>query len=401
MQNNKDNNTTTTTKATSTTKVTKTTMSTRSSNPNLLKTPQRRSRKIRGESKATPNKRRKLSSAKKSTKKSIFQNSSSDDNNTLAFSLLSAQGIASRPHVRASKLRCWKHCGMRAGYSKWRDMQLYMNIKMKKILLGRADLSVLHKSQKYDWNPKSLDELLENDPNPDADVRFFDSSKNKPPIISQFSLLRKPEIRKEKVQLVLVGTYQHICICLVNHEFKTVEFFDSRGYNSELKQIQTFFSDRFEGYTFKNANPDFDIQAEDEDSPQADEKARDIFCHTWIYLYSYRRLLLKQSSLEILRSLVLLNATERLSEIKRFQEWLYSLSDDDMISLSTSSSLASARTFFEPKIPPKGRELTLCAASRFASKDSSSSTVVKKKKKKSLIKKGKISMGRRKKRRRR
>ena len=390
MHKEDDNNTTTTT--TTNTKI----MSTRSSN--LLKTPQR-PRNIRQQSSATPSKRRKLST--KTTKKSIFTNTST---NSLAVSLLSSQGIASRPHVRASKLKCWKHCGMRAGYSRWRDMQLYMNIKMKKMLLGRADVSILHKSEKYDWNPKSLDELLENDPNPDADVRFFDTSKNKPPIISQFSLLRNPEMIKERVQLVLVGTYQHICICLVNHEFKNVEFFDSRGYNSELKQIQTFFSVRFVGYTFNNANPDFDIQAEDEDSPQADEKARDIFCHTWIYLYSYRRLLLKQTSIEILKSLVLLNATERLAEIKRFQEWLYSLEDEDLISLSFFIEGVAVPRIFEPKVPPKGRELTLCETSRFRSKSSSAnyctSELGKKKKDKKLISRGKISMGRQKKRRR-
>ena len=106
MQNNNNNNNNSNNNKTTTTliPITKTRMSTRSSNPNLLKTPQR-SRKIRGESTATPNKRRKLSSAKKTTKKSIFQSSESSDN-ALAFSLLSSQGIASRPHVRASKLKC-------------------------------------------------------------------------------------------------------------------------------------------------------------------------------------------------------------------------------------------------------------------------------------------------------
>lgn len=281
-------------------------------------------------------------------------------------------------------------------------MQLYMNIKMKKILLQRADVSILHKSQTYDWNPKSLDELLENDPNPDADVRFFDTSKNKPPIISQFSLLRKPEERKEKIQLVLVGTYQHICICFVNHEMKSMEFFDSRGYNSELEQIKTFFESRFEEYTFKNANPDFDIQAEDEDRPQAEEKARDIFCHTWIYLYSYRRFVLKQDSEDILKSLVLLTATERLTEVKRFQEWLYSLSDQEIIGLSLADN--GVHRFFRPKVPPQGRELTLCETSRFSKKKSNVVVVEKKKKKKtkSVGHGGKISMmmGRQRKRRR-
>lgn len=98
-------------------------------------------------------------------------------------------------------------------------MQLLMNIKMKSMLEGRAEVSILHKSQTYDWNPKNLDELLENDPNPDADVRFFCKEKEKPPIVSQFSHLRRKFDKKHEdgppVKLVLVGTYQHICISLV------------------------------------------------------------------------------------------------------------------------------------------------------------------------------------------
>lgn len=237
-------------------------------------------------------------------------------------------------------------------------MQLVMNIKMKEILQGGADLSILHKSQTYDWNPRTLDELVENDPNPDADVRFFETSKNKSPIISPFSFLNHEEKKKKtskkkvvikqemaNIQLALVGTYQHICICLIHRNERRIEFFDSRGPNFDLKQIKSFFAARFEGFTFENANPDFDIQAEDAGAPQADEKARDIFCHTWIYLYSYRRIILQQDSMDILRSLVLLTASERLAEIKRFQEWLYSY--------NTGNSTIGQT--FTPRVPPRGR----------------------------------------------
>lgn len=121
----------------------------------------------------------------------------------------------------------------------------------------------------------------------------------------------------------------------------------------ELPQIKAFMAERFPGYTFSNANPDFDIQAEEEGDSQADEKARDIFCHTWIYLYTYRRLVLSEKPDEILKSLVLLTANERLAEVKRFQEWIYSLSDLDLMTISSSS--ATGRAHFVPTVAPKGR----------------------------------------------
>ena len=136
------------------------------------------------------------------------------------------KGIASRPHVRASKLRCWKHCGMRAGYSKWRDTCNVHEHQDEENTSWKSRFFQFYTSHKSTigirnlWTSYSRTIRIRT---PTFD--FSTSSKNKPPIISQFSLLRKLKIRKEKVQLVLVGTYQHICICLVNHEFKTVEFF--------------------------------------------------------------------------------------------------------------------------------------------------------------------------------
>eukprot|EP00940_MAST-03C_sp_MAST-3C-sp2_P000106 g106.t1 len=279
----------------------------------------------------------------------IFKKPTGAPSTKVPIHLMTGGGIASRPHVRASKLRCWKQTGMKAGYSRWRDMQLFMNVKMSRILSKKADISILHKSQSYDWNPKTLDELTENDPNPDADIRFFDSSKSKPPIISPFSFLSDAYVKKEEnraVQLALVGTYQHICICLIHRKEKVIEFFDSRGPNAEYEQIKRFFMQRFDGFSFENANPDFDIQAEDHQAKQADERARDIFCHTWIYLYSYRRLILNEDTMTILKSLVLLSANERLAEIKRFQEWLYAFDD---------TSDVESHIRYAPKKAPKGR----------------------------------------------
>lgn len=54
----------------------------------------------------------------------------------------------------------------------------------------------------------------------------------------------------------------------------------------EIPQIKAFMGKHFPGYRFSIANPDFDIQAEEEGATQADEKARDIFCHTYVRNHS-------------------------------------------------------------------------------------------------------------------
>ena len=35
--------------------------------------------------------------------------------------------IATRPHVRASKKKCWERTGVMSGYLRWREMQLFLN----------------------------------------------------------------------------------------------------------------------------------------------------------------------------------------------------------------------------------------------------------------------------------
>ena len=189
--NNNNNNTTTTTKATTTNKSNKNnnvhTKFKSKSVEKLLNVRERYAESPRRRS----NKRRKLSSAKEDYQKSIFQNSSSDDNATCIFPSFSPRyriktSCESEQIKMLEALRYESRIQQVERYVIVHEHQDEENTSWKSRSFSFTQVT------KYDWNPKSLDELLREHPNPDADVRFFDSSKNKPPIISQFSLLLSP-----------------------------------------------------------------------------------------------------------------------------------------------------------------------------------------------------------------
>eukprot|EP00941_MAST-03F_sp_MAST-3F-sp1_P002937 g2937.t1 len=135
-------------------------------------------------------------------------------------------GRRRRPMVRASKLAAWKTTAPLTGYLRWREMQLTLNEQMLRIFRGVADLSLLKGSTEkellqlealikreekigmrvkkeasnlkdtYLHGGSKLEFFLNNDENPDADVKFYVDNTRR---VSPHSIiLRQMEDENEK-----------------------------------------------------------------------------------------------------------------------------------------------------------------------------------------------------------
>lgn len=244
--------------------------------------------------------------------------------------------VASRPHVRLSKLRCVDKIAPRSGYRRWREMQLRMNRAMQRVLQGRAEMSLLlpgripgkeegkRKKKKKKTGRMSVHDLANSDECPDADVKFYAV----PPShrVSEHSrILRDQRGRQGRQsrslfaaastllpQVILVGTEDHITVVLAWPRIREIEYFDTCPRNRQLEQIEEFFEERAPGATFRRVNSDLDVQGLEED----------IMCHTYIHWYAHARLVLGLASEDVLEGLRAMSARERLDAVREFQDWL-------------------------------------------------------------------------------
>jgi hypothetical protein len=232
-------------------------------------------------------------------------------------------------------------CRSVSGYLRWRKMQYSLNWRAMAVLKDLADMSLLTPTS-ADYFESCLkkkpciEAMLENDPFPDADVRFMTDGTAR---TSPASLLSSSAFRKSnKPVCVVVGVPNHVAAAIMwpyflsrrrggnKHDnkggavgdcvYERVEYFDSRGFNADkrhLKRIKAFFKQTASTADFVLANPDVDFQLAD----------NDVCCQTWIYYFMYMRLAQRHDAKTICRAIQALRPAQRLDEVRKFQTWLF------------------------------------------------------------------------------
>ena len=227
--------------------------------------------------------------------------------------------IASRAHVRLSKLRCVDKIAPNSGYRRWREMQLRMNRAMQHILRDRASMSLLLPGSPGSGSAKgmSIHDLATADESPDCDVKFYDTVPPSHRVSDHSRILRGRRHLFSTAsgllpQVVLVGTEDHITVALAWPRTREIEYFDTCPHSRQIDQIKRFFQERAPGATFRRVNGDLDVQ----------ELEEDIMCQTWIHWYAHARLARGISSEGVLERLRAMSPRERLDTVREFQDWL-------------------------------------------------------------------------------
>ena len=82
-----------------------------------------------------------------------------------------------------------------------------------------------------------------------------------------------------------------------------------------------------------------------EDGHCSEEEGLDIYCNTWIYYWCYLRLILQKSPKRIISNIEKMNSQERLTEIQRFQTWLYDLPSSKHVGHVVTKSVSLGNPF--------------------------------------------------------
>lgn len=228
-----------------------------------------------------------------------------------------------RTLIRSSSKKCWEATSPLVGYQRWRKMQYSMNWRMMIILRGLAKMSLLRLTDPASTlKGKTVVEIADGDPNPDADVKFMEDGSHR---LAPDSILHSYDAKDTVPSCILLGCPGHISIGILwPHKGKRkafIEHFDSRGINESIQagggsflflpNMRTFFKNQFGIDKLKTVN-NVDFQ----------EVELDVYCQTWIFYFVYMRLIHKHSAARIRTCIDMLTATQKLDEIKRFQHWL-------------------------------------------------------------------------------
>lgn len=248
---------------------------------------------------------------------------------------------------RASSRKCMEDCNSASGYLRWRRMQFSLNWRAMAVLKNVADMSLLATTSPEYYKSclkkkPCFESMMEDDPLPDADVRFMTNGTTR---TSPASLLFASGKTRHVVNIkqpfcVVVGVPNHVAVAIMwplrqrrqcrvqscvndtNNDkngsfevFESVEYFDSRGFNADkrhLRRVEAFFKKTTGTARFVCANPDVDFQLAD----------NDVCCHTWIYYFIYMRLAHHHDAKTICSAIHALRPAQRLDEVRRFQAWL-------------------------------------------------------------------------------
>ena len=213
-----------------------------------------------------------------------------------------------------------------------------------------------------------FESMMEDDPLPDADVRFMTNGATRTSPASLFftsGTKKRRSVNRQQPFCVVVGIPNHVAVAIMwplpnrhhdrrfrvhshaaantnkeqrhsaaqldatnnnneNNEndddnvelYERVEYFDSRGFNADkqqLRRVKAFFEKTAGAAKFVYANPDVDFQLAD----------NDVCCHTWIYYFIYMRLAHHHDAKTICDAIHALRPAQRLDEVRRFQAWLF------------------------------------------------------------------------------
>ncbi|QKF93668.1 hypothetical protein QKU48_gp0210 [Fadolivirus algeromassiliense] len=101
----------------------------------------------------------------------------------------------------------------------------------------------------------------------------------------------------------------HISIMIINNINKIIEWFDTAPLNKDEKNIVTNTVNKYlPYYNIKIVNKKYYIQESD----------YDIYCQTWIYYFTYKRLYKNKDSIKIFTSLMKHNKEKRVDIIRNF-----------------------------------------------------------------------------------
>ena len=175
-----------------------------------------------------------------------------------------------RTLIRSSGKKCWEAMSPLVGYQRWRKMQYSMNWRMILLLRGVAKMSLLRltdPSVKLKGN--DVVEIADQDPNPDADVKFMESGAHR---VAPDSILHSYDDESAATEgqpwCLLLGCPGHISIGILwprkGKRKAYVEHFDSRGINESIKagggsflslpHMKKYFRDTHSINKFKSVN---------------------------------------------------------------------------------------------------------------------------------------------------